>query len=99
MDVRFRSRRLERHAVSEQAAVRAYGPVVGRRFVQRVQILRNVSDFSRLRTIAALRLHALHGDRDGQYALSLTGFTRLVITYDEEEQIVWVDEVSKHYGD
>ena len=48
MRVRFRTRRLQRQAESESLARRGYGPVVGRRFIQRVDALEEASAFESL---------------------------------------------------
>ena len=46
------------------------------------------------------KFHPLEGNRKGEYAISLTGFYRLIITNDGEIfDIARIEEVSKHYGD
>jgi proteic killer suppression protein len=50
--------------------------------------------------LPGLRFHALAGSREGQYAINLNGFYRLIVSLEGAElQIVRVEEVSKHYGD
>ncbi len=99
MRVRFRTRRLQRQAESESLARRGYGLVVGRRFIQRVDALEEASAFESLFQVRAFDLHRLRGDRAGSYAMRLTGFDRLILTYDEAADEIWIEKVSKHYGD
>ena len=54
-------------------------------------------EFRKLFDIASLRLHPLTGDRQGQYALTLTGRWRLILTVAGDTAII--EEVSSHYGD
>ena len=54
MRVRFRTRRLQRQAESESLARRGYGPVVGRRFIQRVDALEEASAFQSLFQVRGL---------------------------------------------
>ena len=50
--------------------------------------------------IPELKCHPLKGDRKGQYAISVTGFYRLIFTLQGERvDVVLVEEVSKHYDD
>jgi proteic killer suppression protein len=81
-------------------AVREFGSEVARRYIQRIQIVKNTRSIDELRRLPGLRLHALTGSRDGQYAINLTGFYRLIVTLEGAElQVVRIEEVSKHYGD
>jgi plasmid maintenance system killer protein len=59
--------------------------------------IRNVSEFSKLFDMASLRLHPLTGDRQGFYALTLSGRWRLILTV--EGDAVIIEEVTNHYGD
>ncbi len=99
MNLRFRTNRLRKQARSERDAVRAYRPVVGRRYLQRLQIIANAASFEHLYEVRTMRLHPLDGDRVGFHAIKLTGFDRLIISYEAATQSVWIEEVSKHYGD
>jgi proteic killer suppression protein len=50
--------------------------------------------------VPTLDFHPLKGNRKGQYALTLTGYWRLIITNDGEIfDIAKIEEVSDHYGD
>ena len=97
MEVRFRTRRLERCFVDSGGAVREWGPAVGRRYVQRVEALKAVERFDDLFDIRALDLHPLRGHRRGQYAMRLTGAVRLIITRDATAPSVTVEEVTDYH--
>ena len=70
---------------------------VGRAYLRRVATIRNVSEFRKLFDIASSRLHPLTGDRQSQYALTLTGRWRLILTVAGDTAVI--EEVSSHYGD
>ena len=100
MEVTFRTRKLEREYKEHARAVKAYGGQVARRYIQRINIIKQARDIDELMVLPALKCHALKGDRQGQYAMTLTGFYRLIFTLRGEElEIAHIEEVSKHYGD
>jgi toxin HigB-1 len=100
LEVRFRTRRLEQCYLGFRLANREFGAEVARRYIQRIQVVKNTRSVDELRRLPALRFHALSGACEGQYAIKLTGFYRLIVTLEGAElQIVRVEEVSKHYGD
>ena len=100
MEIRFRTKKLEKQYRDVKEAEKAYGRQVARKYIQRVNIIKSAKCFDDLYAIHVLRLHPLKGDRDGQYALTLTGFYRLIICrIGESYDIVRIEEVSKHYGD
>jgi proteic killer suppression protein len=81
-------------------AVKAYGNEVARKYVQRINIIKQTKDFDELSALPGLRCHRLKGDREGQYAINMTGFYRLIFTLvGESLEIVQIEEVSKHYDD
>ena len=97
MRVAFRTRRLERCFAQESLAVRTWGPYVGRRYVERVNILMQVRDFDELADIPPLRFHPLSGERADQYAIRLTGQIRLVFAITGPNTIT-VEEVVDYHG-
>ena len=100
MEIRFRTRKLEKQYLNAKEAEKAYGAQVARRYIQRVNILKSARSFEELYAISVLKFHPLKGDRDGEYAIALTGFYRLIIrNIGEVYDIVRIEEVSKHYGD
>ena len=79
MEVDFRTRRLERCAQHVGLAVREWGPEVGRRYMERVQLLQEIPSVESLFSIRALGFHPLRGDRRGQFAVRLTGRMRVIV--------------------
>ena len=100
MEVTFRTRRLEKEYRECDKAIKSYGTEVTRKYIQRINIIKQVRNIEELMRLPGLRCHSLKGDRHGQYSIKLTGFYRLIFTLkDDALEIVHVEEVSKHYGD
>jgi len=98
VEVTFRTRKLEREYSKE--ATKAYGPQVGRRYVERVNIIKSATSIEQLEKLPAIECHPLKGDRKGQWSVTLTGQMRLIFTlHGENRESVRIEEVSKHYGD
>ncbi len=61
---------------------------------------KSAKSFEDLYLIPTLKFHPLTGDIKGEYAISLTGYYRLIITKNGETfDIAKIEEVSKHYDD
>jgi proteic killer suppression protein len=100
VEVTFRTRKLERQYRESDKAIRACGAKVGRKYISRINIIKQAKDIDELMNLPVLRCHPLKGDRAGQYAIVLTGFYRLIFTLKGNTlEIVHIEEVSKHYGD
>ncbi len=100
MEIEFRTSTLRKQYQLSDLAFRAYGEQVGRKYIQRINIIKHAKDFEELKSIRALRCHPLKGDRKGYWAIKLTGFYRLIFTLKEKNlEIVKVEEISKHYDD
>lgn len=100
MEVRFRTRKLEREYERSKEASKAYGPQVGRRYVERVNIIKSATSIEQLEKLPAIECHPLKGDRKGQWSVTLTGQMRLIFTlHGENLETARIEEVSKHYGD
>ena len=100
MEVVFRTRKLEKEYTNSAKAIKAYGLNVARKYIQRVNIIKNAIDMDELKQLPGLRFHPLKGDRQGQHAINLTGFSRLIFTLEGNQmEIVCIEEVSKYYGD
>jgi len=100
VEITFRTRKLEREYREHARAVKAYGVEVARRYIQRINIIKQVHDYEELMALPALKCHALKGSRTGQHAAKLTGFYRLIFTLRGDAlEIAQIEEVSKHYGD
>ena len=79
-------------------ATRMLGVPIGRRYIQRLAVLRAVDKFTELYGHRALRLHPLRGDRAGQYAITLSANYRLTITRISEDAIR-ILSVEDYHGD
>lgn len=96
MEVEFSTRRLRLRYEQSAQAIRAWGPDVGRRYVQRVAALYAADRVQDLYAVRAFDFHPLSGDRAGQYALRLTGQVRLILTV-ESDRLVRVEEVVDYH--
>lgn len=100
MIVKFRTGKLERCFLESKQAVREFGQVVGRKYIQRINIIKTTNSLDNLMKMPGLRCHPLKGDRAGEYAVNLTGFHRLIFTVEGDSlNIAMIEEVSKHYDD
>lgn len=98
MEIEYASNRLAEAAVCLSEAGRLLGVTVGRKFIQRVAVLRATEKFYQLYEHRALRLHPLKGDREGQYSITLTGNFRLILEKVQEDKarIIGVED---YHGD
>ncbi len=96
--IKFRTRKLEKCFLNSRQAVKEFGSQVGRKYIQRINIIRSTRSLEDLKALPGLRCHSLKGDRAGQYAVNLTGFYRLIFIVEGDTlNIVTIEEVSKHY--
>ena len=66
----------------------------------RINTIKASESLDVLMRLPGLKCHPLKGNRKGQYAISLTGFYRLIFTIEGETlNIAMIEEVSKHYDD
>jgi len=85
-------------SLSLSFASRLFGVPIGRKYIQRLAILRAADNFAQLYGHKALRLHPLKGQRTGEYAITLTGNYRLIIQKITEDKI-HVINVEDYHGD
>ncbi len=96
MEVAFRTGKLQRCYENLSEASRQWGPVVGNRYIRRIETLQAAAAFGDLMEIKSLRLHALKGDREGEYALTIHDRWRLILISDQPDRLL-VQEVTNHY--
>lgn len=100
MEVRFRTKKLENQYRTSKEAEKAYGSEVARKYIQRVNLIKQTRNIHELKLLPSLRCHPLKGNRLGQWAINLTGFYRLIFTLEGDNlEIARIEEVSKHYDD
>ena len=75
------------------------GQLVARRYVERINHLRSLDTFRDLYNNRASRLHQLHGEYAGKFAINLTGRYRLIIGTGYSDDHVVIFEVTNHYDD
>ena len=98
MDIEFAAGRLAEASRSLSEATRLFGTPVGRKYIQRLAIIRAVDKFPQLYGHRSLRLHPLRGDRAGQFTMTLTGNYRLIIEPIGEDA-VRILGVEDYHGD
>lgn len=98
MEFEFSSSRLTNASVNFSEASRLFGVVIGRKYIQRLAVMRATEKFTELYGHRALRLHSLRGNRAGQYSVTLTGNYRLIIEKIKEDKVRIVD-VEDYHGD
>lgn len=98
MKLEFSSHRLADASVSLAEASRLFGIPIGRKFIQRLAVLRATDRFAHLYGHRALRLHPVKGNRTGQYAITLTGNYRLIMDRIAEDTVRIID-VEDYHGD
>lgn len=98
MEIEFSTNRLAAASLSLSEATRLFGVPVGRKYIQRLAVLRATDKFAHLYGHRALRLHPLKGNRAGQYSMTLTGNYRLIVEKVKEDKarIVGVED---YHGD
>lgn len=96
MKIEFSSNRLAAASVSLSEASRLFGVPIGRKYIQRLAVLRAMDKFTELFGHRALWLHPLKGNRTGQYAMALTGNYRLIIEKVQEDKVRIMDVEDYH---
>jgi proteic killer suppression protein len=98
VQVRFRKNRLQEAYQNNAEAVRHWGAQTARRYVQRVDVLQAAQSADDLFKIAPLKFDPLGAGRQGQYAITLHGKMRLIVSFtDPAMTVVWIEDVSDHY--
>ncbi|MDO9334388.1 MAG: type II toxin-antitoxin system RelE/ParE family toxin [Dehalococcoidales bacterium] len=98
MELGFSSNRLAKASVSLSEASQLFGVPIGRKYIQRLAVLRATDKFTQLYGHQALRLHPLKEDRAEQHSITLTGNYRLIIEKVQEDRVRIMD-VEDYHGD
>lgn len=99
MEIGFRTARLRRSYEDSSRAIQEWGPVVGRSYVTRINMLSELKNFQAAYGVRAFRLHPLHGALRGEISIYLVGRWRLIVTEGDTDDSVIIEEVSNHYDD
>ena len=57
MEIAFRTRKLKRQYELSADAIRAYGDEVGRKYIARIDLMKQATDIEELRRLPVLRCH------------------------------------------
>ncbi len=98
MEIEFATNRLAAASLSLSEATGLFGVPIGRKYIQRLAVLRATDKFTQLYGHMALRVHPLKGNRAGQYAMTLTGNYRLIVERMSEDK-VRILGVEDYHGD
>lgn len=98
MQIEFSANRLADASVSLAEASRLSGIPIGRKYIQRLTVLRATDKFTQIYGHRSLRLHPLKGNRAGQYSITLTGNYRLIIEKVQDDKVRIMD-VEDYHGD
>ena len=96
MNIEFASSHLSGASVSFSEASRLFGVPIGRKYIQRLAVLRATDKFSQLYGLRALRLHPLKGNRAGKYSVTLNENYRLIIEKVQEDTVRIIDVEDYH---
>jgi proteic killer suppression protein len=96
VNIEFASSHLSDASVSFSEASRLFGVPIGRKYIQRLAVLRATDKFSQLYGLRALRLHLLKGNRVGQYSVTLNENYRLIIEKVREDTVRIIDVEDYH---
>ena len=100
LDIQFRTNRWKRAYRNTKDGIRLLGTERHRKFVQRIDLIGEARSIEELSVLPGLHWHPLKGNRAGQFAVTLTGNFRLIITVVEDTpNTVCVEEVTDYHGD
>ena len=96
MKVSFATHRLYEASRNRRDADRVLGEL-GIRYLRRLDTILAADCFEALQKIASLGLHPLKGDREGQWAIRLSGNFRLIVT--AVEDTLTIHSVEDYHGE
>lgn len=100
MKISFKTSRLQKEYENQKNAVKSYGEPIARKYILRVNLLKQARNLDEVKALPGLNCHPLKGDRKGQWAVNLSGFYRLIFTVSGSAlNLACIEEVSKHYDD
>lgn len=96
MEIEYASKRMSDASTSISESSRLFGVPIGRKYIQRLAILRAADKFSQLYGLRALRLHPLKDNRRSQYSMILSENYRLIIEKVQEDRVRIIDVEDYH---
>lgn len=83
MKIAFKNNRLEKSLTVASQTKKQYGHLA-KRIVQRMESLYAAHNLAVIQSLPALECHPLHGDREGEWAISISGNHRIVFVIDQQ---------------
>lgn len=101
MILEYKSNKLKRILTDESKLRREYGHISDK-LMSLMTVLRSADNLEYVKSLKQYRLHELQYNRQGEWALNITGYWRLIISFSEQEDlqlvtIIKIMEVSNHY--
>lgn len=84
MEVRFRTRKLERCYEDSAFAERTFGLTIARSYIKAIDQLCDIDSFELMKLIRPRRFHQLQPRQHNRYAMDLTGNYRLIVEATDE---------------
>lgn len=98
MQVKFANKTLEKCANDLRRAKRRWRTAgVAEAYVERIPVLMAIEELEQLHQFRGFHFHALHGQRRGQYAITLSGLWRLVFELGADEGEILIVEVKDYH--
>ena len=97
MEVRFRSRKLERCYEDSVFAERNFGATIARNYIRAIDQLCDIDSYELLKLIRPRRFHQLQPRQHNRYAMDLTANFRLIVeATDEPDQFIVASVEDSH---
>ena len=97
MELDFATTKLRRSFESREESLRVFGAAIGKKYVMAVNFIRQARTIQDLHTAPQYRFHRLQGNRASEYALTLTGNWRLIVTI-PSPNVVRIEKVEDYHG-
>lgn len=97
MDLDFSSTSLRKAFESRAEAVRFFGEARGKKYVMVLNLVKQSKSITDLYKIPQLKFHPLKGDRRGEFAATLTGNWRIVLSF-RADASAKVERVEDYHG-
>jgi len=86
MEVFGSSKKLDKVLNDDKLIIKNYGKQIGIKIIQRREELLEATDLTEISTVPPPRLHGLHGDKEGQFAVDISKNFRITFeAYDSDE--------------
>ena len=98
MKVSYANATLERCATDLKRAERQWKTSgVAEAYYNRVPVLMAIDNLEELHLFQGFDFHPLHGDREGQYAITLEGLWRLIFEHSPDDDEIIIVEVKDYH--